>query len=213
MTAQAFSSRASFSATASRTNFDRPYVPTRASMRSMSSGGNRTGTRIRSSGGRPMRAAVADWFVGRNKTAPFSLALVNGPVYINGTLYGGKPVGIKISELVEIAHLTSDEIVGWEAQIAVGFKRPAIWPDHFRGTRVDAFERGAELARRFLAMRNGYGTARRTVRNRDFKETGATSCTILASRMTAADLHAEQIETFREVVRMRDRVLASMEGR
>lgn len=117
-------------------------------------------------------------------------------------------MGITTQELREIAGLTTDEIVGWETQVAVGFRKPAIWPEHFRGPRVAAFERGADLARSFLGMRNGVGTARRKIRNRDRKETGATTLTMLSSRMTASERHAEQLETFREVVSMRDRVRA-----
>jgi hypothetical protein len=66
-------------------------VPTSASIFSSASGESRTGTRVRFSGGRPIRVDLSVLSVGGNKTAPFSLAPVNGPVYINGTLYGGKP--------------------------------------------------------------------------------------------------------------------------
>lgn len=77
--------RSSSRSTASRMNCARPYVLTSASIRAITSGARRTGTRVRFSGGRPMRRPISGSGVTFNKTAPFSVAFLNGAFYINGT--------------------------------------------------------------------------------------------------------------------------------
>jgi len=67
-------------------NLARPYVPTMASICASASGERRTGTRVRLSGGLPIGFDLAADSASIKKTAPFSLASINGPVYINGTL-------------------------------------------------------------------------------------------------------------------------------
>lgn len=82
--------RSSTRSTASRMNAARPYFPTNASTRSITSGGNRTGMTFMLSGGRPMRRGLAAASVAGKKTIPFSVDRVNDVVYINDIVYGGK---------------------------------------------------------------------------------------------------------------------------
>jgi len=95
-------------------NFARPYVPTSASICSNASGESRTGTRVRLRGGRPIGRAVAGMAASDKKTAPFSIATVNGPVYINGTHYGGKAMSDLQKKSSEAAGAWGAGMSAWE---------------------------------------------------------------------------------------------------
>jgi hypothetical protein len=98
-------------------------------------------------------------------------------------------------ELAEHAELNSDGMAGFEAQIATKTaKREVVWPEHLVGKRIDDFRQGSEIARAWMAMRRGVGTARRQSRQRELKEIGI--MTVL--RPGAADHKAEQIKFLKE---------------
>lgn len=98
-------------------------------------------------------------------------------------------------ELAEHAGLNSNGMAGFEAQIAIKTsKREVVWPEHLIGKRVDDFRFGSEVARAWMAMRRGVGTARRQSRQRELKEIGI--MTVL--RPDAADHKVEQIKFLKE---------------
>ncbi|MDW9481861.1 hypothetical protein GOB57_24745 [Sinorhizobium meliloti] len=107
-------------------------------------------------------------------------------------------------ELAEHGDLNSDGMAGFEAQIAIKtHKREVVWPAHLIGKRVDAFRHGSEVARAWMAMRRGVGTARRQIRQRELKEIGI--MTVLRAD-SAADHKAEQIKFLQEAVKTIKRI-------
>lgn len=110
-------------------------------------------------------------------------------------------------ELAEHAELNTDGMAGFEAQIAIKtFKRAVVWPEHLVGKRVDDFRYGSEVARAWMAMRRGVGTARRQYRQRELKEIGI--MTVLRAD-SAADHKAEQVKYLREAVKTIKRIKTS----
>lgn len=80
------------------------------------------------------------------------------------------------------AGMSTDEIAGFRAMVAKP-KTPTkhaigLAPEHFLGKRLDAFERGAYVARMWLIMRNAAATTRRKIRAQEIAEIGA--CTPLS---------------------------------
>lgn len=107
-------------------------------------------------------------------------------------------MGISTKELFQIAGFNSDQVSGFQAQVASGrYKREVLWPEHLRGKRTDDFRYGARIARYWLAMRRGYAKARRAARAKDFREIGMTT-NILPGH---ADRKKEQLECLRSVLK------------
>lgn len=105
---------------------------------------------------------------------------------------------LSYQDIAEIAGLGSDGVSGFEAQVLNGSDtRPAAWPEHFTGLRIDRFMEGAEIARRWLFLRQAAGRARRKVRAEERRGQGM--MTVLAA--TGADLVEEQREDLRRVMR------------
>lgn len=86
--------------------------------------------------------------------------------------------------------MATDEIAGFRAIVA----RPrtprgaeiGLAPEHFRGARLDAFERGASTGRLWHAIRNTGATARRRIRAEEIAATGA--CTPLDCMTAPGDV-------------------------
>jgi hypothetical protein len=95
-------------------------------------------------------------------------------------------------------------MAGFEAQIATKTaKREVVWPEHLIGVRIDNFRRGSQIARAWMAMRRGVGTARRQSRQRELKEIGI--MTVLRAD-NAADHKAEQIKFLQEASKSIDSI-------
>lgn len=112
------------------------------------------------------------------------------------------------SDLMGIARLNSDGVLGFEAQVALRTARvEADWPEHLRETRVDNFRRGSLVARRWMEVRRAVGGARRKIRAREARENGGMMPVL--SPGTASEAREEQLETLREVMARLDRAEAA----
>lgn len=106
---------------------------------------------------------------------------------------------LSTQDLMEVAGLNTDGVLGFEAQIAMHKSRlEAVWPAHLQGSRVDNFRRGSALARVWMTMRRGVGGARRRIRAEEAARTGGMMTVLRAG--TASDLREEQIETLRKAL-------------
>lgn len=106
---------------------------------------------------------------------------------------------LSTQDLMEVAGLNTDGVLGFEAQTAMRKSRvEAVWPEHLRGSRVDAFRRGSALARLWMQLRRGVGDTRRRIRAEEAARTGGMMTVLRAG--TASDLREEQNETLRKAV-------------
>lgn len=98
---------------------------------------------------------------------------------------------------MEVADLNADGVRGFEAQIALRKLRvEAVWPEHFKGSRVDSFRRGRALARLWLNLRRSVRASRRRIRTEEFARTVGMMTLLRAS--TASDLPEEQITSLKQ---------------
>lgn len=98
------------------------------------------------------------------------------------------------------AGMSTDQIAGFRAMVA-NPKTPTrhaigLAPDHFRGKRLDEFERGAFVGHTWLTLRQAAASARRRIRAEEIAQTGA--CTPL-SCMTP---EKEAIDHLQQAVRV-----------
>lgn len=91
--------------------------------------------------------------------------------------------------------MNTDMISGYRAQMAQKHDRPTIWPEHFKGWRFRDWQQGERIALTFKGVQRKIGCMVRSDRNRDFRETGATS------RYTArgADRKEQQLKNLRMI--------------
>ncbi len=114
-------------------------------------------------------------------------------------------MSLTTSDLMGIARLNSDGVLGFEAQVALRSARiEAVWPEHLRGSRVDNFRRGSLVARSWMEVRRAVGGGRRKIRAREARENGGLMPVL--SPDTASELREEQLGTLREVMARLDRL-------
>lgn len=98
-------------------------------------------------------------------------------------------------QLSETGGLNADGMAGFEAQIAMRtHKLSAVPPAHYLGPRVEAFERGAELARIWMGKRDVVGRVRRATRLAERRTVGL----MTVFETDAATRRREQLETLAE---------------
>lgn len=95
--------------------------------------------------------------------------------------------------LMEICGLNSDGINGYRACMAKQGKR-TLPPEHLRGPRLDAYERGEQVAMLFYAHRIAAGNIRRRSRNEELKAIG-----IKTVLMDAASHRQEREDVLRRI--------------
>src|SRR3546814_16808862 len=89
----------------------------------------------------------------RSKKSPFKSVAIQGM---------GDPMGISTVDLYQIAGFNTDQVAGFQAQLASGrWKRQVLWPEHLKGKRYEDFCYGSSVARDWMAVRMAYAKARR----------------------------------------------------
>src|SRR3546814_9936325 len=77
-------------------------------------------------------------------------------------------MGISTVDLYQIAGFNTDQVAGFQAQLASGrWKRQVLWPEHLKGKRYEDFCYGSSVARDWMAVRMAYAKARRSARSEE----------------------------------------------
>src|SRR3546814_2268556 len=111
----------------------------------------------------PMQSAISN-----NRTAPRRLfrstqsnvssqcALPKKSPFKSVAIQGrGEPMGISTVDLYQIAGFNTDQVAGFQAQLASGrWKRQVLWPEHLKGKRYEDFCYGSSVARDWMAVRS-----------------------------------------------------------
>ncbi len=98
--------------------------------------------------------------------------------------------------------LSSDEIEGFRTYMRQPHL-PPIWPEHFRGARIEAFDRGVDIAKMVLQHQRITAARRRVHRLKQRKTDGMMD---VLSPQDFAGRRAEQLDALRFTLRMKDRL-------